>query len=233
MVDKIKNIEKYKSFLDLGSNEGLRYNDPAKSRFESFKYCLEFLDKRDLNDILELGTSRSFVDGKFEGCNMNDVKYWNPEDYSRWDWGAGCFTLIFGMLGKYDSFTTVDIISDHLYRCKTMTDSLNIKCNHVTSDSVKYLENTDKRFDLIYLDTGDMWPIEFTCDLQLKEAEIIVSRNLLKEGGIILIDDVLNGTPRDMGDLDNKLGKSEKSIPYLESVGFKKIFEGYQYILYK
>jgi hypothetical protein len=78
-----------------------------------------------------------------------------------------------------------------------------------------------------------MWPIEYTCNLQLKEAEIIVRRNLLKEGGIILIDDVLNGTPRDMGDFNNKLGKSENAIPYLLESGFKIIFDGYQYILSK
>jgi hypothetical protein len=232
-MNKIESLNKYKELLDIGSNEGLRYNDPDKSRYKSFKYCLEFLDKRNSSDILELGTSRSFVDGKFEGCNMDDPNYWNKDDFSKWDWGAGCFTLIFGMIGNYNSFTTVDLIEAHLKRCKIMTDSLNIKCNHITSDSTIYLENTDKRYDLIYLDTGDMWPIEYTCNLQLKEAEIIVRRNLLKEGGIILIDDVLNGTPRDMGDFNNKLGKSENAIPYLLESGFKIIFDGYQYILSK
>jgi hypothetical protein len=232
-MNKIELLDKYKDLLDGGSNEGLRYNDPDRSRYMSFKHCLEFLSKRDNADVLELGTSRSFVDGKFEGCNMNDPKYWDPNDFSKWDWGAGCFTLIFGTIGNYNSFTTVDLIESHLKRCKIMTDSLNIKCNHVTSDSTIYLENTDKKYDLIYLDTGDMWPIEYTCNLQLKEAEIIVRRDLLKEGGIILIDDVLNGTPREMGDIDNKLGKSEESIPYLVQKGYDIIFEGYQYILKK
>ena len=232
-MDKIKLLDKYKDLLDTGSNEGLRYNDTSKSRYESFKYCLEFLNDRENSDILELGTSRSFVDGKFEGCNSDDSKYWNLNDFSKWDWGAGCFTIIFGTIGNYDSFTTVDLIGSHIKRCKTMTDSLNIKCNHVTSDSTIYLENTNKKYDLIYLDTGDMWPIDHTCNLQLREAEIIIRRNLLKDGGIILIDDVLNGTPRDMGDLNNKLGKSEKAIPYLIENGFKIIFDGYQYILKK
>ena len=224
-------LEKYKDLLDIGSFEGLRYDDHTKSRYESFKICLEFLEKRNNASILELGTSRSFVDGKYEGCNSDDAKYWNQRDFTRWDWGAGCFTVVFAQLAKYESFITLDLIDSHIRRCRTMTNSLNLKCQHIVSDSTRFLSETDKKFDLIYLDTGDMWPIESTCNLQLREAEIIVSRDLLKEGGILLIDDVLNGTPRDMGDLSNKLGKSEKSIPYLESKGFKKMFEGYQYIL--
>lgn len=226
-------LETYKDLLDKGSFEGLRYEDPSKSRYVSFNICLEFLEKRKDASVLELGTSRSFVDGKFEGCNSDDLKYWNPRDFSKWDWGAGCFTIIFGQLAKYDSLITVDLIDSHIRRCRAMTNTLNIKCHHIVSDSIRFLSGTDKKFDLIYLDTGDMWPIESTCNLQLRESEIIVNRDLLKEGGLILIDDVLNGTPRDMGDLNNKLGKSEKSIPYLESKGFKKIFEGYQYILSK
>ena len=125
-MNKIELIDKYKDLLDSGSNEGLRYNDPDKSRYVSFKHCLEFLSKRDNADVLELGTSRSFVDGKFEGCNMDDHKYWDPNDFSKWDWGAGCFTLIFGTIGNYNSFTTVDLIDSHLRRCKIFTRKVDI-----------------------------------------------------------------------------------------------------------
>lgn len=230
---KNNDLKKYKDLLDLGSYEGLRYTDLEKSRYNSFKYCLDFLDKREESVILELGTSRSFVDGKFPGCNLDDVQYWNPKDFSFWDWGAGCFTLVFGMLAKYKQLITVDLINSHINRCKIMTDSLDIKCDHIISDSLNFLRNTDKKFDLIYLDTGDMWPIEPTCNLQLLEVKLILGRDLLKKDGILLIDDVLNGTPRDMGDISNKFGKSEKSIPYLLENGFEKIFDGYQYIFVK
>lgn len=230
---KKESIEKYKDLLDRGSYEGLRYPDSSKSRYKSFTYCLKELEKVENPNILELGTSRSFVDGKFEGCNSNDTKYWEPNDFSKWDWGAGCFTIVFGSFSNYKSLTTVDLMESHINRCKTMTESLGIKCSHVVSDSVKYLRETDKKYDLIYLDTGDMWPIDSTCDLQLEEAKMIIERDLLNDGGIILIDDVLNGTPKEMGDLNNKLGKSEKAIPYLESNGFRIIFNGYQYILTK
>lgn len=228
----IKELEKYKKLLDTGSFEGLRYEDEKKSRYESFKYCLDFLSHREFPEVLELGTCRSFVDGKFEGCNSDDPKYWNPSDFSKWDWGAGCFSLVFGQLLECD-LTTLDLFESHISRCKIMTDSLNIKCRHVVSNSLNFLSSTTKSFDLIYLDTGDMWPIGPTCDLQLREVEIIVERGILKEGGIILIDDVLNGGPREMGDLDNKLGKSEYSIPYLLRNGYEIVFKGYQYILKK
>jgi hypothetical protein len=227
-----KELEKYKILLDNGSFEGLRYVNQTKSRFESMRFCLDFLEKINEPRVLELGTTRSFVDGKFEGCNSDDPSYWNLEDFSRWDWGAGCFTLIFGLLSK-SKLTTVDLMFDHLRRCKIMTDSLGISCEHVAMDSVNYLSSVNEKFDLIYLDTGDVWPIDYSSDLQLNESKVIVERNLLKEGGLILIDDVLNGAPRENGDLSNRLGKSEKSIPFLLDQGFKLVFEGYQYILSK
>jgi len=223
-------LEKYKNLLDIGSFEGLRYTDYSKSRYESFNYCLEFLNKINMPNVIELGTCRSFVDGKFEGCNSDNPIYWNSNDYTKWDWGAGCFSLVFGQLLDC-KLTTLDLMDSHIKRCKIMTDSLGINCNHIVSDSITFLESTNEKFDLIYLDTGDMWPIESTCNLQLKEAEIIVRRNLLKDGGLLLIDDVLNGTPREMGDLNNKLGKSETSMPYLLNNGYEIVYEGYQYIL--
>ena len=225
-------LEKYKDLLDLGSFEGLRYKDEKKSRYESFRYCLDFLKKRDLPIVLELGTCRSFADGKFEGCNSDDPIYWDAKDFSKWDWGAGCFSLIFGQLAEC-KLSTLDLMESHIKRCKIMTDSLGIDCNHIISDSLSFLATTNEKCDLIYLDTGDMWPIDSTCSLQLREAQIIVERDLLKEGGIILIDDVLNGTPREMGDPNNRLGKSETSIPYLLNNGYETIYEGYQYILKK
>jgi hypothetical protein len=225
-------LKKYKPYLDMGSNEGLRYQSDEKSRYASFSLCLDEMLKITNPNILELGTCRSFVDGKFIGCNSDDIHFWNKDDISKWDWGAGCFSLIFGQIPGC-KLTTLDLIGSHIARCKIMTDSLNIKCEHIISDSLLFLQNTTSKFDLIYLDTGDMWPIKPTEELQLKEAQIIVERNLLNVNGILLIDDVLNGTPREQGDINNKYGKSTLSIPYLLSNGFKLSFEGYQYILHQ
>lgn len=224
------NFKQYKKLLDHYTFDAMGYEDPSKSRYKSFELCAKMLNKIEDPEILELGTSRSFVGGAFEGCNSDDPKYWDPKDFSKWDLSAGAFTLLFGQWYK---LTTVDLISDHIKRCKIMTDSLNIQCNHVVSDSLKFLRETKKKFDCIYLDTGDMWPISDSENLQLEEAKIIVLRDLLKPNGFILIDDVLNKTPKEQGDLNNKLGKSTKSIPYLLEHGFKTIYEGYQYIIQK
>lgn len=78
-----------------------------------------------------------------------------------------------------------------------------------------------------------MYPIEPTEELQLQEAKWIVEKDLLKSGGLLLIDDVLNKTPFEHGHLDNKYGKSTKSLPYLLDNGFNVVFSGYQYILSK
>lgn len=222
-------LDKYKELLDQGTNEGLRDVKPELSRYQSFKYCIDYLKSIENPAILELGTTRSFVDGKYEGCNSEDKKYWNKDNFAKWDFGGGCFTLLFGQLG-YD-FTSVDLIGSHIERSKFMTDSLGIKCNHVVSDSCTFLNNTNKKFDLIYLDTGDMHPISESENLQFEEAKIIVEKNLLSSHGILLIDDVLNYTPRALGNINNKFGKSTKSLPYLLQNNFKIVFSGYQYIL--
>lgn len=229
----IEILNKYKSFLDWGTNQGLGYNDENCSRWVSFMLCAERLKDKSNLSIIELGTCRSFVDGQFEGCNLDDAKYWKPENPEFWDWGAGCFILMFGQLFNGCDLTTLDLMRSHIARSKVMTDSLGIKCDHVVSDSVSYLKATDKQYDLIYVDTGDMWPIEPTAQLQLDECKVIVERNLLKEGGILLIDDVRNKVPKEYGDINNEFGKSKYALEYLLNNGFHKVYTGYQYILMK
>jgi hypothetical protein len=221
----------YKKYLDETTFPAMGLDDETQSRFCSFQLCLDYLKTISNPEVLELGTCRSFVDGAFEGCNSDDPKYWNPNDHSKWDWGGGCFSLLFGQINC--SLTTVDLIAAHIKRCKIMTNSLGIKCDHMVSDSIQFLANTNKKFHLIYLDTGDMWPIEPTAQLQLEEAKIICERELLYPQGLLLIDDVKNKTPREQGYKDNYLGKSKYSMNYLLSHGYNSIFEGYQYILQK
>lgn len=227
-------LETYKGSLDEGTFEGLRYKDEEKSRFVSFQICVSYLKSLPRQGkVLELGTCRSYVDGKYEGCNSDDKKYWNPSDHSMWDWGAGCFSLLMSSLAGAE-VTSVDIVASHVERCKHMAGSLGLKSFHnVVSDSVKFLADTPNKYDVIYLDTGDMWPIEPTCELQRIEAVHVISRDLLEDDGLLIIDDVLNGTPREQGDASNKYGKSELSIPYLEANGYEAVYKGYQYIYKK
>lgn len=237
MTTWLNKLEPYKEFLDAGTNAGLRYNDSAKSRYQSFKICMEAMGKIAAPKILELGTCRSYVDGAYEGCNSDDLKYWKPMEPQYWDWGAGAFSILMHLCMPRDmQIHTLDLIESHLDRWFNMFNSFvgedyRRGWARIHSSSVDYLNSTDEKYDLIYIDTGDMWPIEPTCELQLQEARAIVENNVLSQGGLLLIDDVLNGTPREQGDLNNQFGKSELALPYLLENGFEIVFPGYQYIL--
>jgi hypothetical protein len=201
-----------------------------KSRYYTFKYCYENIEIKN-PVIVELGTSRSFVDGRFEGCNSDNIKYWEPENKEKWDWSAGSFTKVFSNLFPFSNFYTVDLMRSHIERCKIMnSDKKNII--YSISSSEDFLNNFDKKIDLLYLDTGDMTPIEDTAQLHLREAKIIVERNLLADNGIILIDDVKSIIPKQHGEISD-LGKAKYSIPYFLKNGYKIEMSEYQYILKK
>lgn len=230
-------LEKNKSYLDNAINyyfdeiEQKKYfNVKPKSRYYTFKYCYNYFKNKDPL-IVELGTSRSFVDGRFEGCNLDDIKYWNENKPEKWDWSAGCFTKIFSNLFKNSILYTVDLIEGHINRCKIMNkDMTNIKYNISTSE--QFLKTFDKKIDFLYLDTGDMSPIESTANLQLREAKIIVEKKLINDNGLILIDDVKSVVPKHHGEISD-FGKAKYSIPYLVKNGFKIVMSEYQYILQK
>ena len=63
----------------------------------------------------------------------------------------------------------------------------------------------------MYLDTGDMTPIEETAQLHLREAKIVVNKNVLTDDGIILIDDVRSCVPKEAGETSD-YGKAKYSI---------------------
>ena len=234
------NINKYKDFLDKAM--GYYYDKltflkffqkEPKSRYYSFKYVIEYIKANKLKNILELGTSRSYVDGRFEGCNMSNDKYWEPNNPEKWDWSAGLFTKVFSEEFKDKiNLYTLDSSKEHLRRCKVMLEENHKHVNFIKSTSEDYLRATDKKFDVIYLDTGDMTPVEDTALLQLIEANVIVERELLNKNGLLIIDDVRNPTPKLAGE-SNNLGKAKYSIPYLLENDFDIIMDEYQVILKK
>jgi hypothetical protein len=234
-------LEIYKDYLNNAiqyyfSNEVFMkyFNRVPKSRYYTFKYCFEHLEKYKLKTVVELGTSRSFVDGRFEGCNSSDIKYWMPNNPERWDWSAGCFTKVaLECLNHLKNFKlyTVDLMKSHIDRCMIMNgNSENIVYN--VSSSEDFLNNFTGKIDLLYLDTGDMTPIEETAQLHLREAKIIVEKNLISKNGLILIDDVRSCIPYEHGENIN-LGKGYLSIPYFLNNGFEIIMDEYQMILKK
>jgi hypothetical protein len=210
------------------------FNRIPKSRYHTFNYCFNYFETNDMKTMVELGTSRSFVDGRFPGCNLNDTSYWQPNNPSVWDWSAGCFTKVAATVFENKSdfdFYTVDIDLNHIQRCQRMNENSN-KIKYVVSSSEEFLSSFDKKIDMLYLDTGDMTPIEYTAQLHLREAKIIVERDLMSNNGIILIDDIRSVVPYEQHQ-GIELGKGYLSIPYFLQNGFKLIMDEYQTILVK
>lgn len=229
-------LEQYKIFLENGTYDGQdwrQFETLPLSRYDTFKIAFEHFVQTRGKVVVELGTSRSYVHGGLIGCNSDDPKYWTPNQPQNWDWGAGFFTRMAAESLQHVNpvIHTIDLARSHIERCKLMTKPFARLISYHVCSSVDYLKKMPpKSIDLLYLDTGDMWPIEPTANLQLEEAMEIVRRNLLTDNGIILIDDVRNQTPKKFGELSD-LGKSKYAIPYLLMNGYEIIADGYQVIL--
>jgi hypothetical protein len=225
--DPVRRLRPYRQPLEAhnDSPEGL------PSRFASLSFAFEHLRRTGGRTVVELGTMRSYVHGGLEGCNEDDPSLWRPDAPERWDWGAGCFTLLAALCLPDAEIHTVDAASGHIERCRVMTADHASRIRYHVGDSAEFLRaQTPGTLDLVYLDTGDMWPVEPTARQQLAEAEVVWEQRLLAPDGLLLIDDVGNPTPRRFGD-DSPYGKAKYSLPYLLEQGFEIVFEGYQVAL--
>ncbi len=232
-------LDSYKDYLDNGTHEGQDWSSfqvIPLSRYYTFKAAFDHFEQYNGKIVVELGTSRSFTHGGHPGCNQDDTRYWMPDQPEHWDWGAGFFTRMAAtsLFHLKPRIHTIDISAQHLARCKFMTNDFSDIIQYHLYSSIDFLRycNFPDGIDLLYLDTGDMTPIEPTALLQLEEAKIIVERNLISNNGIILIDDVRNQTPKKFGDLSG-LGKSKYALPYLLDHGFEIIMNEYQVLLRK
>lgn len=234
--DQIASIlEKYKLFLDQGTYESFGANViRPKSRHYTFAVAFNHFEKNNGKIVVELGTTRSFTHGGLPGCNQDNPVYWTPKNFENWDWGAGSFTRVAAecLAHLNPIIHTIDLEAAHIKRCELITSDFKSSMRYHVISSIDYLKVSDfpNGIDLLYLDTGDMTPIEPTARLQLEEARIIVERNLIAPHGIILIDDVRNQTPKQFGETSD-LGKSKYSIPYLLAHGFEIVEDEYQVIL--
>ena len=176
-------------------------------------------------NIVELGTSRSFVNGGYEGCLSPDEKYWHPNRPDVWDWGAGIFTKVFA--DNLEGFNYKIYTIDPCPHANTIVNTMigNNKNVEIIQDySTNFLNNIDFKIDLLYMD--HMESSEEACLQHLEDSKIIVEKNLMNQNAIILVDDV----PRN--------GKSNESkgiysIPYLMQNGYQKILYDYQALLTK
>jgi hypothetical protein len=234
-------LKKYKSYMEecffpYYSKEQFEecFKRVPKFRYDTFNYCWDTVRKNNFKTIVELGTTRSFVDGKYEGCNSDDVKYWEPENPDKWDWSAGCFTRVFGELiqGTDIELITVDMSQYHIQRSKTITSDMN-NIEYIVMSSEEFLSSGEGKIDFLYMDTGDMTPIESTAQLHLREAKIIVEKDIISDGGILLIDDVRSPLPKMTSNETSDYGKAKYSIPYLQENGFEIVIDEYQVLMIK
>jgi len=232
-------MKKYKKLMDGAfvpyyKNEDFIkfYSRVPKFRYDTFKYCWDYFLEKNFKTIVEMGTSRSFVDGKFPGCNSDDPKYWDISNPEIWDWSAGCFTRVFGELIQDTDIDliTLDLEAKHIERCKVITSNLK-NIQYFVMSSEDFLLNGEGQIDFLYMDTGDVTPIEPTAQLHLRESKILVEKNLISENGLILIDDVRN--PQSKKQDDSEYGKAKYSIPYLQENGFSIIMDEYQIVMEK
>lgn len=231
-------LSPYKYYLMNGTYDGQdwsKFKHIPLSRYYTFRKAFEHFEQHHGRVIVELGTSRSFTHGGHMGCNLDDVRYWFPQNPEHWDWGAGFFTRMAAESLQHlnPKIHTIDIMAQHIQRCRVMTSDFKHMIKYHVCSSLDFLSRCKaESIDLLYLDTGDMWPIEPTAELQLAEAKILVERNVLTKDGILLIDDVRNQTPVKFGETSG-LGKSKYAIPYLLEHGFEMVENEYQVILRK
>ena len=231
-------LKPYQTYLEQGTYVGFdwsTFKTIPKSRYETYKTAFEHVASPN-KVIVELGTSRSFTHGGHPGCNLSDPKYWTPDQPENWDWGAGFFTRM-AATALYDfhpQIYTVDICAEHIQRCKIITSEFKDIISYHVSSSEDFLRKCHfpNGIDLLYLDTGDMTPLEPTAQLHLREAKIIVARNLIAKNGLILIDDVKNQTPKALGEKSD-LGKAKYSLPFFLKHGFELVMDEYQVLLRK
>ncbi len=229
-------LDKYRDFLDqhtyLGEDVTKYYGRIPLSRYYTLRKAIELFKENSGSVAVELGTVRSFVHGGHPGCNSSDDSYWHPNNPEDWDWGAGCFSRVMAECLEEDSVEvhTVDISGEHIRRCRLVTSEYKSKFSYHVMNSVAFLAGFKKKIDLVYIDTGDMTPIEPTAQHQLKEAQAIVEHGVLSDNGVVLIDDVRNSTPIQFGE-DSRLGKAKYSIPFLLENGFECVMDEYQVLM--
>ncbi len=226
---------KYREHLEAGTYDGQDWSSfdrPPLSRYHTFQRAFELFRHSGGRVIAELGTIRSYTHGGLAACNTDDRSAWTPDEPANWDWGAGCFSRVAAecLADLTPAIVTVDCAISHIERCRLITATFAPLFTYTVADSRDFLRDYSGAIDLLYLDTGDITPIEPTAELQLEEARILVERELVPPGGVLLIDDVQNQTPRKFGE-SSGLGKAKYSLPFLLAHGFRLDMGEYQYLL--
>lgn len=233
-------LNRYKDFMENGTHEGQDYSllglsKPPLGRYHTIEYALTNFANYMHRTIVELGTIRSYVNGNHPDCNTDNKNAWNENVFDNWDWGAGCFSLVAAdalqSVAAGFIIHTVDLIPQHMQRCRVMTHRFQRYFRYHVCDTAHYLSGHPGKIDLLYMDTGDMSPFDAMTALTLNEAKVVVTRNLMSPEGLIVIDDVKNTTALKLGETTSKLGKAKDVLPYLLENGFEVVMDEFQVVL--
>ena len=173
-----------------------KYEDKLGLRYKTFYKLFSIAIDRELKNIVETGTSR----GK------DKFYYLRP----RVNWKDGMSTILFAEYVKLKKgqLWTCDIDAKNIRNASYFLKNLNLHANLIVSDSLKFLEEFGKTIDVLYLDSHD-GNLPGANEHQQKEAKLSLCK--MNPNGLIMLDD--------------KGQKTEMSIPFLISEGWKIIFE--------
>jgi Methyltransferase domain len=231
-------LDEYKIWMDAATplkGDIYMFGRSLHSRYYTFERVLQYLMTIENPVIVELGTSRSFVTGGLPGCMSTDPNYWAPDRPELWDHGAGIFTYLIPSAlmkhGKLFTLHSVDICEKALSIAKVMTSQINAPIQFHKQRSNDFLDMVNGQLDLLYMDTAET--DEEGALIHLEDAKKIVEKNLIKKGGLVLIDDVRSPNFIHMAGKSWILGKGKYSIPYLLQNGFEIVMDEYQMLLRK
>lgn len=199
------------NFVEHRESYFSKYYDLMPFRFPTFKIALNLLIQRTSSQrvIFETGTQ-----------SMND-------------WAAGCSTSLFAEFCLYygGEVHSVDSNKIAIQKAREITKRFEDFITYYEDDSIKAINNFQRKIDLIYLDSFD-YPIG------IKNKEIVLvgdpvpsQQHILKEitaalpmlanESIILIDDsnCIGG------------GKGALAVPFLESQGWIVVYDNQQTVL--
>ena len=200
-----------------------KFFDRRKNTFEkSYELILKNIEnKKDTYNVVELGSSRSFVNWGYEGCLSTDPRFWDPNNPEIWDWGAGVFTKVFAenLSGKNYKLYTIDPNSDANAIVTTMCGAYNDVIIHKTYSS-DFLNSFNEKIDFLYMD--HMETSEEAAIQHLNDAKLIIEKDLMSKNGVVLIDDIGENV------ID---GKGKYSIPFLQNNNYKIIMHEYQVLM--
>lgn len=175
-------------------------------RYETFKYALQLLEKREGKTIVETGTARY------------GARYFDSD---------GGSTIIFAEWSRDHKaeFFSVDLSSMNLNNAKEAVflyvPDYEKNIHYVCSDSVAYLSQFNRPIDFLYLDSYD-YELDNPEPSQLHHLnEIEAAYPFLTENSIVMIDDC---------DLPGG-GKGKLAIEFLLNRGWRIVKSQYQAIL--